>query len=240
MGTLELWKSWIRHKQQWREVMRKGDCTQRTAAVCQKHPLRIPSEPGMTGKYLWGRSCVQFIWADHRGRLHQSFSKACKKKLDSCFSFTPLQLSWSWAFISAGHVRTCPALVFHYADRHGFLWKVFEHGYVQGHGQLNPVHMLNAVTYLSDLTMMNKLQRHFPFLHLAMGSRRSASLAGHPMNCTFLSNANYIMRCIFDNQEWKIGFKCTWCFQGRSDSVFQPNNFPLSNSFKPGSHACCS
>lgn len=35
--------------------------------------------------------------------------------------------------------------------------KVFEHDYVQGHGQLNLVQMLNAATYLSDPILMNKL-----------------------------------------------------------------------------------
>lgn len=159
--------------------------------VCQKHLLRIPSEPGKTGKiYVEGAvfsSFEPFTVADGISL----FSKPCKEKLDSCFSFTPLQPSWSRAFISAGQVRTCPALVFHYADRHGFLCKVFEHGYVHGHGQQNPVHMANAVTCVSDLTVMNKFQRlFFPFLHLAMGSRRAVSVAGYYVNCTFLSSTD--------------------------------------------------
>lgn len=142
--------------------------------VWQKQKRRTTIETRAAVKNLRGRNSVKFIGAVSHSRLYQPSPKAWKEKLDSCLPFPPLHPSWAWAFISAGHVWTCPAPVFRSVDRHGFLSQVSERGCVQGHGQLNPVHRLNAVAYLPDLISMNKLDRRFPLLRVGTGSWRSA------------------------------------------------------------------
>lgn len=100
-----------------------------------------------------------------------------------------------------------------------FLSQVFERGCVQGHGQLNPVHRLNAIAYLPDLISMKKLQRHFPFLRVGPGTWRSAPFLAIQIRLRGATLRSRSEKLVLNVQEF-------W----RSVSEFQPKTFPLNQN----------